>query len=161
MGLHFTSGLDKIHREALEGLIFFHPQQGRFASSLIKTIEQHGSPRIVEQDGKLRIEIQRIQGIQTLYAIIDDALQWELVGMVAYTRIIPEELTILHISVKEEFTAHAPKGDQMVAYNLLEELRRIGHRIQGIQGVRLAYCRSKTLLTTLQPVANGPTRSEK
>ena len=160
MGLRFTSALDKIHREPLEELMFFHPQQGRLASSLISIIEQQGSPSIIEQDGKLRIEIPRIQSVQTLFAIIDGVLQWELVGMVTYARITPDELTVLHIAVKDEYTVHGSKGDQMVAYHLLEELRRIGHHIKGIQGVRLAYRRSKTLLTTLQPVGNDATRSE-
>ena len=149
MGLRFTSVLDKTHREDLEGLIFFHPQQGRFASRLINTIAQQGSPRIIEQDGKLLIEVPLIQSIQTLYATIDDVLQWELVGVAAYARIIPEELTILHISVKDEFTAHGPKGDQLVAFHLIKELQRVGHHIQGVQGVRLAYRHSKILLTTL------------
>ena len=155
MGLRFTSVLDYTHREALEELMFFHPQQGRFASSLISTIEQQGSPRIIEQDGKLRIEIPRIQSVQTLFAIIDGVLQWELVGMVTYARITLDELTALHIAVKDEYTACGSKGDLLVAYQLIEELRRIGHRIQGIQGVRFTYRHSKILLTTLQPVGSG------
>ena len=161
MGLHFTSALDKTHRAELEELIFFHPQQGRFASSLISTIAEQGAPRIIEQAGKLRIEIPRIQDVQTLYAIIGDALQWELVGMVAYTRIHHDELTILHIAVKDEYTAQGPKGDQLVAHHLIEEICRIGHRIQGIKGVRLAYRRGKTLLTTLRSVMVAGPNPEK
>lgn len=135
--------------------MFFHPQQGRFTSSLISTIEQQGSPRVVEQDGKLRIEVPRLQGVQTLYAFIESELQSELVGVVAYTRSTADELTVLHIAVKDEYTARGPKEDQMVACQLLEELRRIGHRIQGIKNIRLVYRHSKTLLTTLPPCVSA------
>ena len=160
MGLQFTSVLDQTHRSELEELIFFHPQQGRFASSLVSTIAEQGAPRIIEQAGKLRIEIPRIPDVQTLYAIVTGAVEWELVGMVAYTRRIPAELTILHIAVKDEYTLHGAKGDQLVACHLLEELQRIGHRIQGIHGVQLAYRRDKTLLTTLRPVSSDDPASK-
>ena len=93
-----------------------------------------------------------LEDSQTLYAVIEDALTLELVGVVVFARIKASELGVLHIAVKDKYTAHGPKSDQLITFQLIEELRRVGHRIAGIQGVRLAYKRGKVFLSTLQPV---------
>ena len=132
--------------------MFFHPQQGRFRDTLLDSVETHGAPRIVERDGKLRIQVASLEDSQTLYAVIEQVLTWELVGVVVFARTVVSELGVLHIAVKDDYTAQGAKADQLIAFHLIEELRRVGNRISGIQGVRLAYKRGKVFLSTLQSV---------
>jgi predicted GNAT family acetyltransferase len=148
MTLVFTSALDKTHRDELEELMFFHPEQGRFASNILRAVEQHGSPRVTECEGKLRIELPSITGVQTLFAVMQDIAQLELVGVVVYTRTSAGVIEILHIAVKDEYTGHGPRSDQQVAFSLIQELCRIARQIRGVHSVQLAYKRNRVLLKT-------------
>lgn len=148
MSLTFTSALDKIHREELEELMFFHPQQERFTSNILRAVEQYGSPRVTECEGKLRIELPSITGVQTLFAVVQDVTHWELVGVVVYTRTPDGVILILHVVVKDEYTKQSVHSDQLVAVSLIQELCRIARQIRGIHSVQLGYSRNKILLKT-------------
>src|ERR1039458_4970067 len=129
MALQFTSVLDLPHREELEELMFQHPQQGRFRDTILDCIERFGVPRVVEQNGRLRIELVGQTEVQTLYAVVAGGFPSELVGVLVYTRNAAHELAILHIAVKNEYTLHGSKADHQVAFALVEELCRIAARI--------------------------------
>ena len=152
MALRFTSILDKSHRKELENLFFFHPQQARFHGSILDTLERDGMPRIVSNNGGLRIELAGQGEVQTVYAIMENALTRELVGAIVYTRNADNELAVRHIVVKDAYTSGGTKADLDVAYQLITELRRAAQRIGGVRGVRLAYNHRKTLLGTLPPL---------
>src|ERR1035441_2166468 len=125
MALQFTSVLDRPHREELEELMFQHPQQGRFRDTILDCIERFGVPRVVEQNGRLRIELAGQTEVQTLYAVMEGPLHSELVGALVFTRNATGELVVLHIAVKDEYTAQGPRADQMVTFALLEELEAV------------------------------------
>ena len=148
MKLHFTSGLTVAHKKELEELLFFHPQQERFASSIVSTVEKHGSPRIVERDSHLRIELSGVEDAQTLYAVMESLLLLELVGVVIFARTSAEALVILHIAVKQEYTQEETKSGQQVTLHLIQELCRIARQIQGVKSVQLGYKRSHNFLKT-------------
>ena len=155
MTLQFTSTLDTSYRDALEELLFFHPHQGRFSSGIIGTVERHGSPRIVAEQGTLRVQLGKRAEAQTVYALVKAGATSELAGIIIFTR-SQNELILLHIAVKEKYTARGSQADADVTFWLIEELRRIAHRIHGVHGVRLAYNRGRKLLTTMRPtLANG------
>ena len=136
--------------------MFQHPQQGRFRDTIMDCIEQFGVPRVVEQNGRLRIELAGHTEVQTLYAMIEGPLHSELVGAVVYTRNAADELAVLHIAVKNDYTAQGPRADQMVTFALVEELCRVARHIQGVQGVRLAYARGQAILKAVHPLTFHP-----
>jgi hypothetical protein len=156
MALQFTAVLDQLHREELEELMFQHPQQGRFRDTILDCIERFGVPRVVEQNGRLRIELAGQTEVQTLYAVLEGSLDSGLVGALVFTRNEAGELVVLHIAVKDEYTAQGPRADQMVTFALLEELCRVARHIRGVPGVRLAYTRGHTLLKTIHPLQFAP-----
>jgi hypothetical protein len=146
MSLQFTSLLQPAYREALEGLLFLHPQQGRFRDTILDAIEAHGVPRVVERDGGLRVEVAGQTSVQTLYVLWAAAHGCELVGAVVYTRNLEEELEIVHIAVKQDYTARGARASEGVTVALVEELCRVACRIRGVRGVRLAYSRQRAVL---------------
>lgn len=156
MALQFTSVLDRSHCGELEELMFQHPQQGRFRDTILDCIEQFGVPRVVELNGRLLIELARHTEVQTLYAVMEGPLQSELVGAVVYTRNAANELAVLHIAVKNDYTAQGSRANQMVTFAMLEEVCRVARHIQGVHGVRLAYARGQAVLKTVHPLTLHP-----
>ena len=148
MSLQFTSVLDKFHKSELEELLFFHPHQGRFASSIVGAVEKHGVPTVVEQDNHLRVKLVGSDDAQTLYVVMESLLLQELVGAVIYTRTSEGTLVILHIAVKKEYTQEGEKSGQQVTLQLIQEICRIARQVQGIKSVQLGYKRSHNFLKT-------------
>ena len=67
MDYHITSRLHSEHRDALENLIFLHPQQPRFREDIISSIEKFGSPKNTELTSGLNICLPKLPEAQTLY----------------------------------------------------------------------------------------------
>ncbi|MCX6907817.1 MAG: hypothetical protein NTY01_07220 [Verrucomicrobia bacterium] len=59
-------------------------------------------------------------------------------------------LDVLHCAGKEEYTLRGEKSEMEVMFRSMEELRRIGRRVQRIHSVRLDYDRGRVVL---KPVA--------
>jgi hypothetical protein len=150
MDLCLTSMLGPEHADELEELLFFHPQQGRFRRNITASVEKYGSPRIVEKNGGLRIQLRLLEDVQTLYAVAREDDWQELAGALVYTRTEPRTLEILHIVVKDEYTLQGKRSEQGLTFLLIEELCRIGRMIQGIQFVSLAYDRGRVILKQVQ-----------
>jgi len=142
--------LGKEHATDLEALLFFHPQQGRFRRNIITSVEKYGSPKIIERHGGLRIQLQSLEDVQTLYAVVQDREETELVGAMVYSRTEGGTLEILHIVVKPEYTVRGEKADEGLTFLLVDELCRIGRKIQGIHSVRLAYQRGRVIVKQIQ-----------
>ncbi len=68
--LVFSSSLSSDHRDELESLMFFHPEQGQHISSINASIVSYGFPKVIEEGGDLRIGIEGLE-VQTLYAFAD------------------------------------------------------------------------------------------
>jgi hypothetical protein len=149
MNLCLTSILGTKHANELEELLFFHPHQGRFRRNIIASVERHGSPRISQQGGRLRIQLQFLEDVQSLYAVARTGQDEELVGVLVYTRIEPATLEILHIVVKDEYTLFGKHAQHGLTFRFIEELCRIGRMIRGIRFVRLAYDRGRVILTKI------------
>ena len=115
-------------------------------------------PRVVEHNGGLRIALSGHTEVQSLYAMLEEPP--ELVGAVVYTRNAADELAILHIAVKNDYTAKGPRADQMVTFALIEELCRVARHIQGVHGVRLAYTRGQSILKTVHPLTFHPATTD-
>ncbi len=150
MSIRITSMLGAHYAEALETLLFFHSQQGRFRRSIVDSVERHGSPRIMKQNGGLRVQLPKLQDVQTLYALAGGAERAELVGAMVYTRSDERTIEILHLVVQDEYTARGQKSEAGVTFLLVEELCRVGRRIRGVQFVRLAYDRGQVVLKQIR-----------
>jgi hypothetical protein len=145
--------LGEHYAEALETLLFFHPQQGRFRRDITDSVERHGSPRIICQNGGLRIQLPKLQDVQTLYALTGETESRELVGAMIYTRTDEETIEILHLVVQDDYTARGKNAREGLAFLLVEELCRVGLRIRGVRNVRLAYDRGQVILKQIQVAA--------
>lgn len=146
MRVYITSLLDKDHSDDLEQLLYFHPQQEHFRQNIIACVEKYGSPQIIERDGGLRIQLELLKEVQTLYAIAQNGQARKLAGVVVYTRIQDGDLEIVHIVVKDEYTMKGKKAKDEVAAMLIEEVCRIARRIHGVHSVRLAYNRGRIIV---------------
>ncbi len=126
MRLEFASTLVRHHFGDLDAILFSHLQQGRFYRGIVKIAERYGQPAIVERNGGLRIQLERLEDVQTLYAVVRGGEAEELVGVIVYTRSTDGVLEILHCAVKGEYAMRGPKGNLEVMSRLMEELRGIG-----------------------------------
>ncbi|HZR21629.1 MAG TPA: hypothetical protein VFE51_30380 [Verrucomicrobiae bacterium] len=150
MDFSLTSSLGKEHAEELEKLLFFHPQQGRFRRNIIANVERHGSPKIIESDRSLRIQLQLLAHVQSLYALALNGARQELVGALVYTRPEAQTLEILHLVVRAEYTLFGSQANRGLTFLLIEELCRIGRMIRGVHFVRLPYSRGKLTLKAVR-----------
>lgn len=150
MKICITSLLGKRHADALEQLLYFHPQQSRFREDIIASVERYGSPRIVESNGGLRIQLELLGDVQSLYAMAERGKTRRLVGAVVYTRASGGVLEVLHIVVKDEFTIQGRNAKNEVTAILIEEVCRIARQIQGVHSVRLAYDRGSIVVKPSQ-----------
>jgi hypothetical protein len=141
MEIRVTSLIPSDYRDELEQLFFFNSQQATHRSSIVRSVEKYGSPRLVERLGGLRIEIPRAAEAQTLYAIADAPQGPLLAGVVVYTRFSNDELEILHMAV--DSTEGPDSIGKPVARILVEELCRIARRVKGIRSIRLPYERGR------------------
>jgi len=135
--LIFSSVLDVHFRSDLEDLLFFNPNQGQYASAIMKAVEQFGSPKIVMQNGSLRILMQ--SNVQTLYVLIDSQAATRLVGVVIYTIQPTDTINIIHLAIDMEFSAAGKKAHRMIVFAAINELRQIGQSIKGVAWVKLSY----------------------
>lgn len=148
--LRFSSLLESKHVEALDRLMFFNGHQSKFARTILESVRAHGTPKIVERNGGLRIELPKFD-TQTLYALLGDGDATTLVGAVVYTRVPSDTLDVMHIAVKEEYTFGRAHADMNVAARLIEELVRVGRQIRDVHFVQLAYGRGKLIVRRVAP----------
>lgn len=140
--MRITSLLDLRYTAALEELLFAHPDQGRFRRTILDSVERYGSPKVVLQNGGLRIQLPRIEDTQALFALLEN----ELVGALVYTRTSSGVLEIMHIVVKAAFTYRGNQAGDEVSFQLVDAVCRVGQRIRGVDSVRLAYKQGQVLL---------------
>ncbi|MBV9671705.1 MAG: hypothetical protein JO076_02625, partial [Verrucomicrobia bacterium] len=102
------------------------------------SISRYGFPKIVNQDGGLRIRIEGLE-VQTLYAYIDRGGMRELAGVAVYTRDSLDTLVILHIAVKPEFCFSSGYKNELILIRILTQLRAVAKRIKGIKKLFFLY----------------------
>ena len=137
--IRFSSILGHEYREELEELMFFNPQQRRALSGINHSISEYGVPSIVADGDRLRIKVDGLQESQTLYALDN---YWEkpvLAGVMVYVRSDLENIILLHIAVKEDYSRMGKYADEMLVLRLMTQLRRIAKGIKGIRAITLKY----------------------
>jgi len=133
--LRYTSTLKPDYSEALEQLMFFNPGQHSALPAIMDSLEQFGSPSVYTKNGHLRIKVEKLDEVQTLYAMDDDAL----VGVLVYSRIMLERLTVIHIAVHHDYSSHGKFAQTMLVMRMLKLLRNNARSIKGIKTIRI-FC---------------------
>jgi hypothetical protein len=136
--LLFSSSFNAVRREELESLMFFHPQQQEHQSKINASIMSYGFPKVIEENGELRIGIEGIE-VQTLYAFIDRGTIPDLAGVMVYTRIGDDTLAVLHMAVRPEFCYSNGYKNELVLVRILAQLRAVAKRINGIRWLSILY----------------------
>ena len=143
--IKLTSKLDCNFRENLERLLFFNPQQKKVLSGIINSIEAFGAPHISEENNLLRIRVEGLQEVQTLYALQQNIDSDELIGVVIYVRIDKEDIVILHIGIRDDYSANGKNSGQLLFMKLISELRKLASRIKGVRHLYLMYSKNGDL----------------
>ena len=137
--IRFSSILEQDYRNDLEELIFFNPQQRKALTGINHAISEYGVPSVVETSGRLRITVEGAPESQTLFALDCSADKPVLAGVMVYMRTNPENLVLLHIAVKEDYSRSGIYGDEMLVLRFMTQLRDIAKRIKGIRSITLKY----------------------
>lgn len=131
--LHYTSILKSEFNEELEQLMFFNPGQHTFHDGILASIEQFGSPSVYIDNGCLRVKVEKLDEVQTLYAL-DDGVP---VGVLVYSRVTPEHLTVIYIAVDHDYSPGGKHADQLLVMRMLKLLRKSARRIKGVETIRI------------------------
>lgn len=135
----FSSVLNSDYYDDLEKLMFFNPQQEKVRNEVISAVERYGQPKIYRDGDRLRIGVGSFSMVQALFALNGQKADRELLGMIAYMRENPDNMAILHIVVREDYSAVGIHGNEMLLMHLIDRVREIAAKIKGISCVTLAY----------------------
>jgi hypothetical protein len=133
--LHFTSVLKPDHTEILEKLLFFNPGQEHAYSAIVDALDLFGKPEVAVEAGKIRIKVEKLGEVQSLFALDND----ELVGVLIYSRVSEEHIAVIHIAVDHDYSSRGIFSQRMLVTRMLNLLRNNAKRIKGIEAVCLLY----------------------
>lgn len=131
--LRYTSVLNSGYNDELERLMFFNPGQESALASILESIDNYGSPIVYIENERLRVKVDKLNDVQTLFALNQDAL----VGVLIYSRITPECLTIIHLAVDEDYSSTGKFSHKMLVLRMLELIRNNARRIKSVETIRL------------------------
>jgi hypothetical protein len=135
--IEFKSHVPSERRAELEALLFFNACQERVSDCIAHAVERFGAPEIVEQGGRLRIQMQNMPDVQSLFAI--ERSTGRPVGVAVYTRQDIEHITVMHVGVAAEYASGGRKASAQLLLRLLREVRRSTRRVKGVRRVELFY----------------------
>lgn len=133
--LRFTSNLNREYNEELEQLMFFNPGQHTALSAIVDSLEKFGTPSVYDDGGYLRVKVEKLDGVQSLFALDEDTLA----GVLVYSRLSVELLAVIHIAVAPEYASHGEFSHKMVVMRMLELLRKNSRCIKGIETIRVMF----------------------
>lgn len=136
----FTSRLTRDHREELERLLFFNPQQNRYAAEIMQVIEDNGVPKIVMDHDVVRIRIGEKGDTHSIFALTGPP-QEKLVGVILFYHTANEQITILHIAVDHEYSFGGVHADALLTFKLIEAVEHLAAKVKGVTRVGIVYGR--------------------
>ncbi len=131
--LSYTSILKPEYGEELERLMFFNPGQQVAHAAIVDSLEKFGLPSVYTDNGRLRIKVEKLDEVQTLYAMDGD----RLVGALVYSRVLPEYLTMIYIAVDQDYSSRGKFAHKMLVIRMFELLRNSARRIKGVKAIRI------------------------
>ena len=135
----FVSALGPEFRTELEDMLFFNARQDRVHDSIVATIEAHGVPRVIEEAGRLAVQLDggRTES-QTIFALTRD-IPPQLAGAAVFGRLNAETWMLLHIAVTEEFSTTGARSCDLLAMRLMARVRAAAAQVKGVRRVRVLY----------------------
>ena len=131
--LRYTSMLKPEYGEELEQLMFFNPGQQTALAAIVDSLETFGLPSVYTDGSLLRIKVEKLDEVQTLFALDDDTL----VGVLVYSRILLESLIVIHIAVNKDYSSQGKFAQSMLVMRMLELLRNSARSIKGVETIRI------------------------
>jgi hypothetical protein len=141
----FSSILGNEHYDALEQILFFNPQQNKALSGIHHSVDEYGVPSIFVDGDRLRVIVTGLPGTQTLFALNELNGGLDVAGVMVYARTDPENIVLLHIAVKQEYTRSGVYADAMLVSRFMAQLREIARRLKGVRSITLKYGSGLTL----------------
>ncbi len=130
----FVGTVPKRARDRVEAFFYFNPRQGGLLPQIRQTVEETGSPFIEEENQRIWIGVPG-GTTQCLFACVPVDRP---VGVALYCRPTSELIRIVHLAV-ETSTGGKRRDDGRVAGALVEKIRSIAARINGVRRVQLPY----------------------
>jgi hypothetical protein len=128
----------------LEKLVFFNARQKRVLHGIVDAIEKFGYPQISLDGERLRVRVDGLDEVQTLFAV--DSVSGKPLGIAIYHRSDLENITVLHLGIAEEFTVEGGRADEHLLLRLLGELRRCSRRLKGVRRLELVYLAGRNFI---------------
>jgi len=146
----FTSVLPRNYKPELERLLFFNPNQEKAVQDIPMLVERYGMAHVIEIRGRLRVVFESSPEPQTLYVLdqSDDTRASVLAGVMVYLR-EEDTLSLIIAAVHEAYAATPQADDEPLVAQMVDVLRDVGRRIQGIKSITLfpGTSRARTLST--------------
>ena len=140
--IRFVSRVPAAHRRALEALVFFNPGQDRVIDGIVHAIEHFGAPEIVDEGEFLRVRVGGVPEAQALFGVDGDT--GAPLAVAVFVRADLENVTVLHVGVREDFAAGGARADEQLLLRLIKELRRSSLRVKGVRHVEMYYGTSRS-----------------
>jgi hypothetical protein len=151
--IEFKSHVPVAQKRALEALLFFNSCQERVSACIADAIEKFGAPEIVADRDRLRIHVQGLPDVQSLFAL--DSETGRPVGVAVYARQDVEHVTVVHIGITSEFASGGPRAGEQLLLKLLREVRRSTRRVKGVRRLELFYGSGRTAAPRWRPTAKA------
>ena len=141
MYFELTSTLQPTMRNQLENILFFNSLQNNYIESISHSISLFGEPKVLISGESLRVEIDGIPNVQTIFALTSD--KKTLAGIIIYLRTDQDNIAILHVGVIGEYSSLGIYAKGMLVPKLIQNIIRIARTIKGVTVVTLMYGRNK------------------
>ena len=130
--------MDAKNRSALEKLLFFNPWQHKVREGILKSLQEFGQPRLVENSGVLSVKVGD-HDAQALFAIDQDRKKPDPVGAIVFLRTSIPEIAIIHVAVNKNYALRGKKAGAGLGVILVEKVKEIASRIVGVQRIVFFY----------------------
>ncbi|HVV00531.1 MAG TPA: hypothetical protein VHH88_04160 [Verrucomicrobiae bacterium] len=140
MNITFASSAPRECREQVEDLLFFNPRQQKVRKGIQDSVARFGLPRLVETPAGVSVRVGEHE-TQALFAFDRDRENRAPAGAVIFLRTLPEEITILHVAVEDEYALQGASEGSGLGVALVEKVKEIARRIAGVKRLTFFYRR--------------------
>ena len=140
MNIIFSSRVPAECRAQLEELLFLNPRQHLVRQGILDSLNRFGHPKVQLTPEGLVVKVGDHEA-QTLFAFDRDRVAKDPVGAVVFFRTSPDEMTILHVAVHEDYGLQGGEAGVGLGVTLVEKVKEIASRIVGIRRLAFFYRR--------------------
>lgn len=134
--IHYKGFVNEQDLDDLKELLFFNEEQTKYKDSIVASIELFGLPEIVQTNEKYSIKVKKQPDSQTIFAFDDSD---NLLGVALFCRDSKENISLIHLAVKNRLSQKYVKEYENVALSLVENLINIAKKIKGIETITILY----------------------